>query len=416
MAWAGKMSWAQWIGTLITLSLMLAACGGSLAAVPISEEPSQPADALRQDGPSPLSAVGGDEPAEASPDEAALAAASGDPEPALEVGSVPAFVGPAYAEGFNPLTGLPVENLASLQQMPLLVSVSNFPPSARPQCGISLAAQVWETYIGQGMTRLLPVFYGDYAAEFEALLANPLAEGGRGYVIGPVRSGRVVYEDIKTLFPGAFLITAGASSEVAAQLSNRSSVYSQDPDDINAAGVGAEALGEFEGSPADPADYAGLVFGAMGAVESAPAEAFRLIYNLFNQVGWTYDPSQGAYLRSQDVADGSGELHPATECLTGEQLAFENVVVLWAQHRYVTETIVEMELVYVRDRYGLLFRDGEVVEIRWSTPGGKLQIHDVAGNPIPLKPGRTFFEVVSYETTWNAEETVVRFHNPPYDP
>ncbi len=57
-----------------------------------------------------------------------------------------------------------------------------------------------------------------------------------------------------------------------------------------------------------------------------------------------------------------------------------------------------------------------MVEIRWSTPGGKLQIHDEAGNPIPLKPGRTFFEVVSYETTWNAEEAIVRFHNPPYDP
>ncbi len=416
MRFMGRVKLLRSITAVIVLSLSLAACGGVVSALPAGERPAPPAE--RPPGEGVLLQELAQQAASSEEDPGQPITEIMEEDVAVDSGGerLPEVVGPSYIAGFNPLTGLPVEDVASLQLKPLLVSVSNFPPSARPQCGLSLAAQVWETYIAQGMTRLLPVYYGDYAAEFDALLANPLVEGGRGYVIGPVRSGRVVYEDIKTLFPGAFLITAGASSEVAAQLSNRSSVYSQDPDDINAAGVGAEALGEFEGSPADPADYAGLVFGAMGAVESAPAEAFRLIYNLFNQVGWTYDPSQGAYLRSQDVADGSGELHPATECLTGEQLAFENVVVLWAQHRYVTETIVEMELVYVRDRYGLLFRDGEVVEIRWSTPGGKLQIHDVAGNPIPLKPGRTFFEVVSYETTWNAEETVVRFHNPPYDP
>ena len=113
-------------------------------------------------------------------------------------------------QAINPLTGQPVQNPVTLCQRPLLVSVSNFPVSSRPQAGLSAAAQVWETFIGEGMTRLLTVFYGDYVQDLEEIINNRLAEGSQeGFVIGPVRSGRVVYEDIKTLFEGGRLITVG---------------------------------------------------------------------------------------------------------------------------------------------------------------------------------------------------------------
>ncbi len=54
-----------------------------------------------------------------------------------------------------------------------------------------------------------------------------------------------------------------------------------------------------------------------------------------NQVEWTYDPSSGMYLRAQDKADGSGKFYPATDKLTGKQLAFSNVVVLFANHNFI---------------------------------------------------------------------------------
>ena len=317
----------------------------------------------------------------------------------------------------NPLTGLPVEDASGLCTPPLLVAVSNFPPSARPQSGLSAASHVWETFIGEGMTRFLAVFYGDYRTDLEEIIDNRLAQGGEGgFVIGPVRSGRVVFEDIKTLFPKGILITAGASQTVMQELSNRSSVYAQNPDDINSAGVDTEDLPAASGCVAEPDMYGDLTFAEELPQDGSNADFVRIVYNLFNQVGWEYDPDRGAYLRYQDQADGSGELVPAVEGLTGEQLAFENVLVLWAQHRFVTPTIIEMELVYVRDRYGLLLRDGRVHEIRWSTPGGRLMVHDESGAPIALKPGSTFFEVVSYQSTWNPNEAVVRYHNPPQSP
>ncbi len=72
-----------------------------------------------------------------------------------------------------------------------------------------------------------------------------------------------------------------------------------------------------------------------------------------------------------------------------------------------------MELLYVRDQKGLLLRDGMLYEIKWSSRSGKFTIHDKEGNAVPLKPGATFFEVVSWQATWKPEERVVRFHNPP---
>jgi hypothetical protein len=53
----------------------------------------------------------------------------------------------------NPMTGLPVDEPGVLQRRPLLVSISNFPPTARPQAGLSFASHVYSTFIGFGMNR-----------------------------------------------------------------------------------------------------------------------------------------------------------------------------------------------------------------------------------------------------------------------
>jgi hypothetical protein len=67
----------------------------------------------------------------------------------------------------------------------------------------------------------------------------------------------------------------------------------------------------------------------------------------------------------------------------------------------------------VWDQKGLLFRDGHVYSVKWSSRKGKLTVHDEEGQPIQLKPGRTFFEVVSWQSVWNTEEARVRYYNPP---
>jgi len=326
-------------------------------------------------------------------------------------------VEPEPEKPVNPMTGLAVDDPGVLQHRPLLVSISNFPPTARPQAGLSFAAHVYSTFIGFGMNRYVAVFYGDYAEHLQEILKNRLAEGNDDdFAIGPVRSGRVAFEDIKNQYPHALLITAGASPEVLSQLSNQVSVFGSNDESVNNTGVGANALGQLASDyPVDPLKYKSLVFDATPPEGGESAEFVRIIYNYLNQNGWEYDPGSRTYLRSQDQADGSGELYPMTDRMTGEQLGFENVVVMWAKHSYLSPTVLEINLSYVWDHFGLLYRDGRVYEIKWSTRHGELMIYDEEGAPVPLMPGKTWFEVVSFQSTWDRAKSIVRFHEPPSD-
>jgi hypothetical protein len=72
----------------------------------------------------------------------------------------------------NPLTGQPVLDPALLRIPAVLISISHFPATARPQAGLSFAPMVYEFYITEGATRFLAVFYGEFPA-----VALPVAGG-----------------------------------------------------------------------------------------------------------------------------------------------------------------------------------------------------------------------------------------------
>lgn len=323
-------------------------------------------------------------------------------------------VGPGYTENVNPLTGLQVDSPASLSEGPALVSITNFPLSARPQSGLSLASHVWETSIGEGMTRFIGVFYGDYMDELVKINDDLPSTYDRDYLVGPVRSGRVAFQEIKRLYPGGRLLIRYASQEVIEQLTGWILVRALDPTDINSAGLTLEDLRSLQLPEVEPGTYAHLVFDSTAPSGGVDEREFKIVYNYLNNVGWQYDQGTGTYLRSQDRADGSGELYPAVDRLTGEQLGFENVLVLWTGHSFenLKATILEIDLVYRPDGYGLLWRDGKRYEIRWSTRSGELRVQNDEGKDIPLKPGRTIFEVVSQFSTWDEEAGVIRFVRP----
>lgn len=69
----------------------------------------------------------------------------------------------------NPLTGLAVEDPSLLDLPAVLVSISHFPVTARPQAGLSFAPMVFEIYITEGATRFLTAFYGGFPATEKAV-------------------------------------------------------------------------------------------------------------------------------------------------------------------------------------------------------------------------------------------------------
>src|SRR5512142_958121 len=68
----------------------------------------------------------------------------------------------ALAADVNPLTGERVTDPSLLKIPALLVSISHFPATARPQAGLSFAPFVYEFYITEGATRFLAVFHGEW--------------------------------------------------------------------------------------------------------------------------------------------------------------------------------------------------------------------------------------------------------------
>ena len=69
-----------------------------------------------------------------------------------------------FPTGINPLTGEAVSDPSLLKIPAMLISVSNFPVTARPQAGLSFAPFVYEFSITEGQSRFLAAFYGQYPA------------------------------------------------------------------------------------------------------------------------------------------------------------------------------------------------------------------------------------------------------------
>lgn len=83
------------------------------------------------------------------------------PQPTLP----PVLLGPDeddFPPNYNPLTGQPVADPSLLKLPALLVSISNFPATARPQAGLSFAPMVFQFSITEGADRFLAAYYGGF--------------------------------------------------------------------------------------------------------------------------------------------------------------------------------------------------------------------------------------------------------------
>lgn len=328
------------------------------------------------------------------------------------------LIGPEiYPDGINPLTGLPVENPENLAYPPALVSITNFPVSSRPQAGLSFSPFVFEIYIGEGMTRFLAMFYGDFPKVPDSENGDSTTGTNVGSVtdntlVGPIRSGRLPYESLRKLFNG-FLVMASGASQVVANLSQYSNIYGSDADNINSAMIDVtklEAIASNSQKRLGEAGLHGLSFQQEPPSGGLDANRIWLKYSYLNQINWRYDDEQGSYLRYQDRADAT-TFELITDRITGEPLTFENVVILFANHEVVTPTIIDINLLYMKKMPALLFRDGQMYEIFWTTKSESYEVEtgklrpirfiDANGDAFPLKPGQTWVQVVQPFTAYH---------------
>lgn len=84
-----------------------------------------------------------------------------------------------FPEDISPLSGLPVGDPTYLAYRPLFLSISIFPASVRPPT-IGVSPLIYEIYIGDGETRLMTAFYGEFPqVNFDAAGEATGAESGQ---------------------------------------------------------------------------------------------------------------------------------------------------------------------------------------------------------------------------------------------
>jgi SdrD B-like domain/Protein of unknown function (DUF3048) C-terminal domain len=472
----------------------------------------------------------------ATPNPTSISTSTAQPSPQ------PASYGPdSIPPGYNPLTGQPMIDPSWSKIPAVLVSISHFPPVARPQAGFSFAPFVYEYFITEGATRHLAVFYGQFPEPEVPVQGNcavrhepftgtgiivgnrvwfdenqngvqDLAEGGVGSIcvnlldadnrllqqtttdsngyygfqvepgkytiefkkpswlefaqknvgeegqdsdvdqakgrsdaldltatllyldaglipspghapppelsseipaaeVGPVRSGRLVYRHIGASYQNSCLIFASADEQVLPQLPPCATVAHTD------VGGGAmlsiarmKTIAEQNSRNQRSFNYTSNTFSDVPVPGGEPALELHEYWAYLNQSRWVYDSASEAWWRYVDESSPAtaGVLHPEVDRLTGRQLIFENVIVLFAPHYVITPTIVDMDLKAGDVGKAYLFRDGQVYKIRWSTLAGEYEqktglrrpMHfiNLDGTPAALKPGHTWVIILSTQS------------------
>jgi len=347
------------------------------------------------------------------------------PTNTLVVPGTPAgLLGPDnFPDNVNPLTGEVVADPQLLNHRPLAIKVVNEPACSRPQFGLNSAALVFEHYVEAWGTRFTAIFYGTDAEK-----------------VGGVRSSRLIDLELPAIFD-ALLVTSGSSAGVkvrlkAADFAPRivSAEFGVDCPPLCRVPIESVGCKDYEhtlftntldlhaqaaklGLETRPA-FSGWAFSPNPLTAVDAATRVHVTY-LNSPVDWSYDVTAGVYLRSQEGAR-------QVDAATNQRLEAANVVVLFANQVYsdIQEStgFYSLEIQFWGQGPLLLFRDGQMFRGLWLRPvrPGLFQVVDEAGAPLPLKPGRTWFEFVALDSgvssqtgEWTVTAAVLPQQTPP---
>lgn len=307
----------------------------------------------------------------------------------------------SYPPGVNPLTGLEVADPGLLERRPILVKITNFPRSVRPQWGLSRADHVYEYYLEDGMTRFVGVFYGQDAAR-----------------IGPVRSGRFFDEHLIRQYKGLFVFGAADPRVLGPWTESdfKNLLILERPDNCpplcrigsennyNTLFLDSTQMSSYlqaRGTANTRQALEGLYFEKLTPYSHQEGLRVGIRYSLVSYNLWEYDPALGRYLRSQDtetVREGIEPVEPLYDRLTGEQLAADNLVVLLVPHEYFinTATTEMVQINFEGEGPGIAYRDGRAYSIQWqrSASDQMVRLTYAGGRDFPLKPGNVWFQIL----------------------
>jgi hypothetical protein len=309
------------------------------------------------------------------------------------------MIGPTnFPPNVNPLTGETVADPALLDRIPVAIKVANS-GEVRPQWGLSAADLVFEYFTEGGITRFTAVYLSQDAEQ-----------------VGSVRSARLIDLEIPNMYR-ALLAYSGASVGVNEKMRatsffsriltpdfGRGAAFWRDdnvpaPHNMFTSTEGLRADAEALGIDVGRQDLHGMAFAQTPPAGGEPGTQVTLSYNA-SYVLWLYQAGLGGqYYRWND-----GVEH--TDRATGQQLSASNVVVLFAPH-VCDWSVVEdafnpdanwysIEIQVWANGPARIFRDGQMYDVTWvrNAADDMVGFVDADNNPFPLKPGKTWFQLV----------------------
>lgn len=106
-------------------------------------------------------------------------------------------------------------------------------------------------------------------------------------------------------------------------------------------------------------------------------------------VQWNYDPSTNSYLRTMGGT-------PHVDLLDNKQLAVKNVIVIKTKETGPVDDLKHMLYETIGKGDALLFRDGQVEEVRWSKPSrtDRTIFTDKTGKEVKLTRGKIWISII----------------------
>jgi hypothetical protein len=301
-----------------------------------------------------------------------------------------------FPPNVDPLTGLTLDNPKIMDRRPVMVKISNFPSNARPQAGLSFADIVFEYYIGEFMYRFMGVFYGQDVPQ-----------------AGPIRSGRYVDAQLVNEYGGLLMYGSAdrrVDDVIRQLLGDRAMNNLEAPCPVVCGGdthlnrvvVDTAKFTQFAFDHQvneDRPNLTGMIFDPRPPQGDQLAVQIAVQYVKFYRGEWRYNPNTSQYMRwiDDDSLRVPPPMVPLTDSLTGNQLAFDNIVIIFAHYIEYNPTLHDIEIwKNTAGKRALFFRDGVMTEGMWKSVGydRPLQFFNRWGLPYPLKPGNTWIVIV----------------------
>ena len=291
-----------------------------------------------------------------------------------------------------PLTGEDATDAseADLRRIAIAVKIANT-PKARPPKNLELADIVFETYVDYGVSRLIGIWQSNHPEE-----------------VGPVRSLRPMDTDIVGSFEGPLVFSGASPGPLRDAVNSPQFVLAQDlrddgffrvnyrraPNNLHVYFDDIVAQSPGLAAPTRQFDFAYPAESATASVQGTAASTFHIRFSRNAEPEWRWSDSTGRWMRYE-----RSDAHVTRD---GVHLGADNIVVLLVDVKYVYSTLPK-SLVIVQNNPGYVASDGKYIDITWSKDSrtGKFVLRTLDGEPVLLKPGQTWIEVVPKSGNWD---------------